>query len=90
MNIVNSLLDFLLANAGPILESLAVILVGFALMAFKRLPKMLLAMAKSFEEEARKTETEADDAAAKLLVAVASALAAAAEKELGPKKSGKS
>lgn len=81
------MIDFVLQNLVPLLEVLLVFLVGVLLMGVKKLPGVLLKMAKAFEVEAKKTKGQTDDLAAKVLVAFAQALVGAVEKELGTGKS---
>lgn len=84
---LQTVIDFLIQYGQPILQMVIVTLLGFIVMGLKKVPRALLAMAKSFETEALKTEGVADDVAAKVLVAFAQALVAAAEQELAQKKS---
>lgn len=84
---LDTILDLATKFGHPALEALMVFLLGALLFGVRRLPAVLLRLAREFEKQAKSTEGKADDVAAKFLVTVAEAAVAAAEKELGTSKS---
>ena len=68
------ILTFILTHLSEILGAVAVALLGFLIQAVKRLPALFLDFAKKLEEQAALTPGAADDAAAKVLVAIAQAI----------------
>jgi hypothetical protein len=76
------ILDFMLAHLSEILLAALTALLAFTLAQAKAAAKAFLKFAEAFSEQAKKTPGTSDDVGASLLLALAKALDAAAQKEL--------